>query len=472
MKPETTIALISPGKDDVQSGPAPEWLEQFAGNLGLVLRKYPGKDLRIITPGSTGVPGIFKEADVWIILMHDSYSGGKYFELLGKAAGEAGDNPNRILRVDTSAGISSNVPESLANAFSVAMYEAGENPAEVEWLTEESGVYWSRLLDLAAEVNARTGEKASDETDGILVYLAQASFDMIRNRDVIKRELAEHGFRVVPSTDLRKQEGDLRSHIQNLVDRSRLAIHLLGNSYGETIGDNGQSIARVQVQYISEYLEAIDNDPVHSEKDIHRLIWIDPEYKLVDTDQEEFIKQLNRNIEKLHRTEIIQTPLELFKTLVVNRLRRPRTASKQTVQADEKEGKSLYIIHSPEDQENAGELAGNLGREGILTRMLDYQTDQRALLNDHKQYLQSCDGAVIYYEKSNRPWLRSKVMDLLKAPGLGRIRSLESRQILAAGKDTLEDYPLPGRVTVIREQDPSNALSRIKENLKQSIKKQ
>ncbi|MCK4745508.1 MAG: hypothetical protein KAT15_00655, partial [Bacteroidales bacterium] len=81
--------------------------------------------------------------------------------------------------------------------------------------------------------------------------------------------------------------------------------------------------------------------------------------------------------------------------------------------------------------------------------------------------LQACDSAVVYYGNPNRPWLRSKVMDLLKAPGLGRVHSLEARQILAGKKDELEDYSLPGEINITREPDMSKAVSQLLKTLKQ-----
>ncbi|KKL11860.1 hypothetical protein LCGC14_2541540, partial [marine sediment metagenome] len=134
---------------------------------------------------------------------------------------------------------------------------------------------------------------------------------------------------------------------------------------------------------------------------------------------------------------------------------------------DSSEGGFIYVIHSPDDQQEATELAEGLSRGGLRTGMLDYGRKQKHLLNDHKSYLRSCDSALIYYGNPNRPWLRSKVMDLLKAPGLGRVQSLTARQILAGKKDELEDFSLPGEINITKETDMSKAVSQLLETLKQ-----
>jgi len=470
MKPVNKIVLFSPGKDNLQSGPDSAWLEQLGANLDLVLKKYTDEKLRIISPGSKEAADSLAGPVSLILLMHGSYgSSEEFIEFLDKTAEESRDNIGKLIRIDTSSEIAENTPELFTNAPSIELFDSSEDADESQWLGQEATVYWSRLLDLAAEVttlNEPTTDPA-DKVAGNMIYLAQASADMGRNRNILKRELIEHGFRVVPASDLKTYKTNIKSQIQSLVDQSRLAIHLLGNAYGEVLKEVGYSLAEVQIQYITEYLEAIENDPVHSEKELNRLIWIDPEFNPVDSQQEEFINQLKRNIENLHRTEIIQTPIELFKTLIIRRLRQKDSAVAIADMPEETRGRFVYLIHSPDDQDEAAELAKGLLKGGLNTGMLDYNNNQRNLLNDHKAFLQACVGAIIYYGNSNRPWLQSKVMDLLKAPGMGRKSIFETRQILAGKDDVLEDFSLPDEISVVRESDITSAVNQLLKTLKQ-----
>ena len=57
-------------------------------------------------------------------------------------------------------------------------------------------------------------------------------------------------------------------------------------------------------------------------------------------------------------------------------------------------------------------------------------------------------------------------MDLLKAPGMGRAHSMETRQILVGGKDGLKDFQVPGEISITREEDLSKAVSQLLKNLK------
>ena len=297
------------------------------------------------------------------------------------------------------------------------------------------------------------------------VYLAQSSADMFRNREILKRELVEQGYDVVPVADLSNHASELKSHIQKLVDSSILAIHLLGNEYGEIVNDTGLSMAEMQVLYAGEYLEALENDPVHASKSVSRLIWIDPEFSPRNQNQEDFINRLKKDLEHLHRTEIIQVPVEAFKTLVINKLKNWKKESGPAPAGDGKEG-FLYLVHSPDDQNEVVKISEGLQKEGCTTRMLDYDGDQAMLLNDHKQCLKECTGAVVYYGSPNQSWLGSKVLDLLKAPGLGRTSPLQTRLVVAAKKDLLEGYSPPEGITLIRDTSLSGVTSRILETLK------
>jgi hypothetical protein len=465
MRPSNKYVLISPGKLDLAKGPGSEWIEQLQSNLGLVLKKYSGSDLLSLSAADKVPVDLAGEQLCLITLMHESYSSSaKYLDFIKTVSTSVkGSNPIWI-RLETSVREAEKLPEELLNAQTIRLvdYDSGETG----WIHEEAPQYWSRLLDLAAEVVAAEStdkEKGGGEVKD-RVYLAQTSPELGTSRNILKREISEHGYLILPETELENHIPDLKSYVQSQVDKSRLAIHLLGNSYGEPLKETGFSVAETQIQYISEYLEAIEQDPVHASKEINRLIWIDPAFNPVDSQQEELINKLKRNIESLHRTEIIQTPLELFKTLIIKRLKHKEI--KDARHATEGGEKLVYILHSPDDQEEAGKLSGKLAEGGLEIGMLDYGKTQIELLKDHKRNLQECDGAVIYYGNPNRAWLHAKVMDLLKAPGLGRKHPLETRQVLATSNDTLEDYKLPGGLSISREQDLSKAVDQILKTLK------
>jgi len=361
--------LVRPGKDKLTDGPDSGWIEQLEANLNLVLQKYAREPLISFQQGSKISKEILLESLNVILLTHVSYTSSEdYLSFLKGIADVGGNSNHNYIRIDTSLQDTEKLPEAFADAVSIIF--ADSNTGEREWIDEKSPVYWSRLLDLAAEIDpvGKTQLKQGEGQAGDIVYLAQTAADMGTSRNILKRELTEYGFRILPSVDLKYQQSDLKSNIQSQVDKSRLTIHLLGNIYGKTMKDTGYSISEVQIQYITEYLEAIENDPVHASKEINRLIWIDPEFNPVDSQQEEFIIKLKRNIENLHRTEIIQTPLELFKTLVIRRLRKETVRDLRDPGGEQSGLKFIYLLHSPDDQQESIVLAKKTVREWITNR--------------------------------------------------------------------------------------------------------
>ena len=461
MGTESNIVLILPGAEPAEEGPGQDWLSQLGSNLGMVLKRYAGTNLQSLTPESRNSAEALKNASVLVPLLSNAYpDGGKYASFLREAFSAAA--PGSLILLITSPVNGSGHPGVPPDTPSVELYE---NVGGRVRLLDEGETYWSRLLDLAAEIKSAGRGGPDPGMPGKTVFLSQSSGDMSRSREILKRELVEQGYHVVPVSDLLNHEQELKSHIQNLIDRSVLAIHMLGNEYGETVKESGLSLAEMQVLYAGEYLEAIENDPVHASSSVSRLIWIDPGFNPGDRKQEDFLNRLKRDLESLHRTEIVQTPLELFKTLVINKLKNLEREAGPPQTAEGKEG-FLYLVHSPDARQEVSELSEGLQSEGIETRMLDYKEDQAALLNEHKQCLKECRGAVVYCGRPDRPWLRSKVLDLLKAPGLGRAHPLHPRMVVTSKKDLLEDYLPPEGIALIREPDLRGVQARIMETLK------
>ena len=50
----------------------------------------------------------------------------------------------------------------------------------------------------------------------------------------------------------------------------------------------------------------------------------------------------------------------------------------------------------------------------------------------HRDRLLRCDGALVYYGQSSKPWVEMKVMDLMQAPGWGRTRALAAKAVYVA----------------------------------------
>jgi hypothetical protein len=89
--------------------------------------------------------------------------------------------------------------------------------------------------------------------------------------------------------------------------------------------------------------------------------------------------------------------------------------------------------------------------------------------NNHISSLTTCDAAIIYADLVNDKWVQVKLLDLLKASGLGRSYPLENKALYLGKSATLNDALINNfNVTVIQQPEygTSDVLTNFLENIK------
>ena len=94
-------------------------------------------------------------------------------------------------------------------------------------------------------------ETSSTENKDIIgkdktIYLASSGVDMIIQRDIVKRELIRHGYKVLPDHSLPKEVGSLESMVEGDLDKCCLSIHLIGEDYGYKPKGSDLSVVDIQ----------------------------------------------------------------------------------------------------------------------------------------------------------------------------------------------------------------------------------
>src|SRR5690606_2369456 len=103
--------------------------------------------------------------------------------------------------------------------------------------------YWMKMVDMAYDIYqiqgklieagaVKTDDSGKDIGKDKTIYLANSGVDMIIQRDIIKRELFRHGYRVLPDQSLPKEVHALEAMIKQDLDKCCLSIHLVGEDYG------------------------------------------------------------------------------------------------------------------------------------------------------------------------------------------------------------------------------------------------
>ncbi|MEQ8809081.1 MAG: hypothetical protein RIE59_08455 [Imperialibacter sp.] len=95
--------------------------------------------------------------------------------------------------------------------------------------------YWLKLVDMSYDIcqileKLGTTKKSDKQTISKeqTVYLASTGVDILIQRDIIKRELLRHGYRVLPEQSLPKEAKLLDAMVKADLTKCRMSIHLIG----------------------------------------------------------------------------------------------------------------------------------------------------------------------------------------------------------------------------------------------------
>ena len=240
---------------------------------------------------------------------------------------------------------------------------------------------------------------------------------LLFKRNIIKRELQRHGYKVLPDHTLPQASNELIKVVQKEIEESSISIHLIGNSYGDIPEGSDKSVVDIQNQLASEKSAGLKDKHTFS-----RLIWISPKLQHASEKQLAFIESIKRDLASTEGAEILQTPLEDFKNIVREELIEVGIEKKLSKRfEDTTNGKSsIYILHDKIDEKEVAPIKKEIEKLGYQVLLPAFEGELLELRQQHIANLRNFDAAIIYQGKVNNQWVRMKLLDLLKAPGFGR----------------------------------------------------
>ena len=239
--------------------------------------------------------------------------------------------------------------------------------------------------------------------------MGYSTFDQQDALEEIRRELQDLNYEVLPHVNMPHNHEELERMIVKNLYRSKAAIQLMGIQYGEVVKGTKYSLIDFQNRIISEFQEK------NPDQRLMRYIWIPVSSKINDQRQVLYLKRLKRD-EAGEFTEIIESPIETFKTILTNRLEKKDT----TENIGYENVRKVYLLSERAISEDSDTLFSALLSSGLRVYTLDYN-EQIGIYTRHLQMLRHCDSVIIYQQDGNRFWLNSKLRDLIKAPGIGRL---------------------------------------------------
>lgn len=249
-----------------------------------------------------------------------------------------------------------------------------------------------------------------------VVYLAETTSDLSKERELVRDELRQRGYGVLPEKKLPVETSceALASAVRADVERCAMSVHLVGVKYGSTPEDDERSVIRIQEELAAERSA--------SAPDFRRIIWMPPglmtpALEVKDSRQKQFVTELQSRIGE--GSELLQTSVEDLKTRVVEKLDPPKPQPPARPKRHDKL-KQIYLICDDSDRGLVKPIKKYLFEENFeVITWLDSDTADK-LMEYHRKNLKECDAALIYFGGGDEPWVRKNLEDLDKAYGYGR----------------------------------------------------
>ena len=298
--------------------------------------------------------------------------------------------------------------------------------------------FWIKLDDLAHEICALLERIEREEgaapsapvVDGLgCVYLAETTSDLREQRDVIRRDLQQQGYTVLPSEPLPYVAQEVAAAIRSSLARCRMSIHLLGRNYGLVPEGGSDSLVEIQNEL------AIERG---TEGAFSRLLWIPESVEVTDPRQRAVLDRIRTDPRIDEGSDVLETYLEDFRTHLQERLERTRTPHPPTapaVPASATGGgpagraapadaqtavRTVYLMYDQRDAGEAAVWADRLFEQNVEVLHPLFDGDETELREYHDENLRACDGVMIFFGAANEAWLRRKMREIQKSAGYGR----------------------------------------------------
>ncbi len=446
------------------------WVTQFKKFLELMLLQVLGSKPNIVIKSefdTATAPALDNAAILVTILTKEFAQSGRCLDAVESFYKNASASKvNRVFKVLKSPLTLQEQPPRLRDLLGYDMYqldiETGDMKEYSDFFSQEAEKqYWMKMVDLAYDIHEsliilKEGEIKS-EIKNIFkrktIYLAETGHDLSVQRNIIKRELQRHGYIVLPNHTLPTQLSELEESIRKDLEECSLSVHLIGNSYGEIPAGSDRSIVDMQNAISSE----VARKKKAARQEFSRLIWIAQNLKNASDRQKSFIENIKRDTEAQEGAEILQNPLEDFKNI----MREELLESQERRSLDDSASKSIYLVHDRLDQAEVKPFKEMIERSGFKVLEPAFEGELLDVRKRHIDNLRNFDGAIIFKGKVNDQWVRMKVLDLLKAPGFGRMKPIAGKAILSSGESSTISEFKNQNLTLISG-DPNRSMENLK----------
>jgi hypothetical protein len=282
--------------------------------------------------------------------------------------------------------------------------------------------YWIKIDDVAHDIcqllEILESESPPSTEGKKTVYLAETTLDLNDEHAAIRRDLQEHGYTVLPSRALPFVASDLISFVRSEIARCDLSIHLVGKTYSLVPEGGMRSLLEVQDELALERAE---------KGKFERLVWVPPGLRIEDERQRKFVDSLRLDPRIQHATDLLETSLEDFKSVVYESLNKKPAEAKAAAACL----KQIYLIFDRQDLETIAPWRDFLFEHFEVVCSV-FEGDEAGIREFHEENLRLSDVVLIHYGAGSEMWLRRKLRELLKSSAYGRTQPFRAVGVLVA----------------------------------------
>jgi|GEM_PF-6298588 hypothetical protein len=323
------------------------------------------------------------------------------------------------------------IPEyfHLFPVFSLSSFDNSNFNEEEEWNSKaNNNSQLTEILNDIVHFIIRT--KYPQANSAITFYVGPFDDSTTIEYQKITRELLHRKFNIVPevANPSAKELIDNQEYLLEMLRNSDFAIHFIGH---QSIVDFPEKISpAIKINQITaDFCATIDG------QNLQRIIYVPAENSETSEIVEQKISQFKSNTHSLLNAELIQTPIEKLKEIVLQKIKELSAPITQSV-IDENKDKEVYLIYPSEEENKIVPYCDWFKQKNITYSLSQINLDQLELLQYHQKQLTSCQGVIIY-NSGNNQWLERKLSDIIKAPGWGRKHRF--RFIIVCGQELTVD---------------------------------
>lgn len=287
---------------------------------------------------------------------------------------------------------------------------------------------WHLRLLLESMRNQNGAAKAPSTKPSLpAIYLAETTSDLKTEREKLARDFEHQGYTILPDKPLPLEGEAFKAAVREYLSQSKLSVHLIGANYGVIPEGEMFSVVHLQNELAAEHSASAS---------FARLIWLPPNLESNDIRQGEFINLLNNAQEAQAGADVLQVSLEELKTVMQDKLTAKPKPEPTIATQTSSSRRRIYLICDQIDFEATSALEGFLFDQGFEVMLSTFEGEEAEMREAHKTGLTVCDAAIIFYGQASDNWVRTKLLDLIKAPGYGRTQPMLANLVYIAGPDT------------------------------------